>query len=306
MTTSEYWQERAIYRVVATEIQGVAIMNDVIPLYDQALKNINKDIKKVYEIYSKETGIDTSKLRGVMSGVDRNRFVREVEKKLAYLGLKVDDVYTQRFIMKMSRLEATKQQIYWEIQKIAPQEVLAQTKGYKQIIRSSYTSAKTDIRESMGTLGSFATIDPKTTNQILNTKWENKNYVDRTGKNVTLLADRLRNIVGGGLISGTSSQKMAQQIREQVDIGVYKSMRLIRTETNYFLNQTELKTYKEEGIKYYRYEATLDGRTSRVCQTLNGKIFKTKSAEVGVNYPPMHPSCRSTTVVVFGDELESE
>ncbi|MGL5051574.1 MAG: minor capsid protein, partial [Fusobacteriaceae bacterium] len=40
-------------------------------------------------------------------------------------------------------------------------------------------------------------------------------------------------------------------------------------------------------------------RTSDVCKSLNGKIFKIKDAKVGINCPPLHPFCRSTLVVVL-------
>lgn len=43
-----------------------------------------------------------------------------------------------------------------------------------------------------------------------------------------------------------------------------------------------------------------------MCRKLNGKRFKVKDARVGVNLPPMHPFCRSTTIAVTksSDELD--
>ncbi len=48
-------------------------------------------------------------------------------------------------------------------------------------------------------------------------------------------------------------------------------MRVIRTEKNYFYNQGELLAYKEAGIAKYEYLATLDSRTSTVCQDVDAK-----------------------------------
>ncbi len=42
--------------------------------------------------------------------------------------------------------------------------------------------------------------------------------------------------------------------------------------------------------------ATLDSRTSLACRELDGKDFAVAEARAGVNYPPMHPRCRSTTI----------
>lgn len=41
----------------------------------------------------------------------------------------------------------------------------------------------------------------------------------------------------------------------------------------------------------------LDSRTSLICSELHRETFETSKASVGVNYPPMHPRCRSTTSI---------
>jgi NAD+--asparagine ADP-ribosyltransferase len=37
---------------------------------------------------------------------------------------------------------------------------------------------------------------------------------------------------------------------------------------------------------------------------MDGKVFKLGEKEVGVNYPPLHPHCRSTVVPYFDDEID--
>ncbi|MDZ5017221.1 phage head morphogenesis protein, partial [Clostridium perfringens] len=62
-------------------------------------------------------------------------------------------------------------------------------------------------------------------------------------------------------------------------------------------------------IEEYEYSATLDLRTSDICSELDNKPFKVKNAIVGVNYPPMHANCRSTTIPVVrweGEEKEED
>ena len=81
---------------------------------------------------------------------------------------------------------------------------------------------------------------------------------------------------------------------------------LVRTEMNNVANQGTLKAYEDQGITEYRFHATLDNRTSEICSSLDKKIFKVKDAKRGVNYPPMHPRCRSTTIPKLSDEKERE
>ena len=84
--------------------------------------------------------------------------------------------------------------------------------------------------------------------------------------------------------------------------GAYASRRLVRTESAYLAGQADQLAYQELMIDRYRYLATLDMRTSSLCQGLDGRQFDRAAARVGVNYPPMHPNCRSTTVAVIDDE----
>lgn len=51
----------------------------------------------------------------------------------------------------------------------------------------------------------------------------------------------------------------------------------------------------------YKYVAKIDKKTSKICHSLNGKVFKVKDMIPGVNAPPMHPWCRSTTVSHVGN-----
>ncbi|WP_113613624.1 minor capsid protein [Staphylococcus aureus] len=62
---------------------------------------------------------------------------------------------------------------------------------------------------------------------------------------------------------------------------------------------TYLKELGEDGE--YKYVAKIDSKTSKLCHSLNGKVFKVKDMIPGVNAPPMHPWCRSTTVPYVGN-----
>lgn len=88
--------------------------------------------------------------------------------------------------------------------------------------------------------------------------------------------------------------KTARLLRERFNVSTNAAARLIRTETNYYENQAELDAYKEMGVEEYQFIATIDTKTSEVCQHLDHKVFKIKDAKPGVNMPPMHPNCRST------------
>ena len=302
---SDYWLQRTKSRLDYAERIGYSAMEKILPIYEQALRNINKEINRLYVNYADKTGLDVMELTKILSGADRENFLTSIQAKMRKLGFNVADVYDPAYIGRLTRLEAMKQQIYWEIQAIAPRELEISEKAYSKIIEESYSASRRDIREYLGRdYRGFAHIDDMTKYQILRENWQGGNYSTRIWANNAILNSRIQEVlpkvVGGGLMSGISQEKMQRQIREYFDVGRYYAMRLVRTETNYFTNQAELQSYVDEGIEYYRYKAILDKRTSHICgDILNNQIFKVSEAQVGLNYPPMHPNCRSDTEVVF-------
>lgn len=96
---------------------------------------------------------------------------------------------------------------------------------------------------------------------------------------------------------------MGKRISDRIE-GAKKNdvERLLRTEVNYTMNQATLDGYRDAKIEKYTFDATLDSRTSQICAGLNGETFELSKAVVGVNYPPMHPRCRSTTTPVIDFE----
>ncbi len=97
-------------------------------------------------------------------------------------------------------------------------------------------------------------------------------------------------------MAGRSIKDTAQAIAERFEVGQNNARRLVRTESAFFHNQMELITYEDADIEKYIFVAVLDKRTSRICQEHDNKVYDRDKAVPGVNYPPLHPWCRSTTI----------
>lgn len=76
--------------------------------------------------------------------------------------------------------------------------------------------------------------------------------------------------------------------------GLSNARRLVRTEMNHVQNQAALDSIKKSGMKYFRFIATLDRRTSATCRAHDGHVYPIDEASIGGNVPPLHPNCRST------------
>ena len=67
------------------------------------------------------------------------------------------------------------------------------------------------------------------------------------------------------------------------------------------MNEATVNNYKENGIKEYEFMAFLDKKTSPQCRELDGKVISISEYKAGLNFPPLHPNCRSCIVPVIED-----
>ena len=169
-----------------------------------------------------------------------------------------------------------------------------------------YTYTSSQVLETIG-------IDPKLTDKIVSElyKQNGKQWSERvwckdglnSRRRIEKNMRKLQNTVERGLMQciqrGAPKEQMVQMLEERFGVSYNEADRLVRTELAQIQNQATLDSYEAGGIKQYKYCATLDDRTSEICQKLNTKVFDVDKAEVGVNYPPCHPQCRSFTVPVI-------
>ena len=296
---STYWDKRAIKRLTDAEKQSEAYIKRIQKMYDRANKNIQRDIENIYANYSKATGLDVQSLKTLLTKTETQKLWDELKRQ----GL--DGYVKGNYKARISRLEKLQAQIYAKAKELYPEEQKAHTACYNGVINDSYYKAIYDTQMGTGFDFAFSNLDDNMVTALLNERWSGKNYSQRIWGNTDILAESLSEIIGGAMLSGQSIQKTARQIRERFDVGKYYAERLVRTEVNHFNNEADAMAYEEMDVDKYVFLATLDTRTSDICQSLDNDVFELKERQVGVNYPPMHPNCRSKTRAYMGEEIEA-
>lgn len=299
----EYWQRRAGERLVESEALGKVAIGQLQSIYDQSLKNIEKEVQSIYENYAKNGVLDVAELKKAIGNDGAQLFLKKVEKSTFKLGLNPKKIYDERYLGRLTRLQALQEQVKLEVMAIAPQEEALSTRAYTKVIESSYASFQNDV-ELMGFTPSFSTIDKKVVDVMLKSVWAKDNYSNRVWGNNQKLAARLPTLLGAALLSGQAPEKTARQLRERYDVTRYESLRLVRTETAYFHNETEAQSYIDDGIEEYTLDVTLDGHTSKICLAVNeSTIYKFKDRIVGQNWPPLHVFCRTVPRAILPGEI---
>ena len=118
----------------------------------------------------------------------------------------------------------------------------------------------------------------------------------------TGLARELKTQMTLAYLTGKNESEIAGEIANKYATGAAYARRLVRTESAYVSGQAQAAADQEAGIESYKIIATLDLRTSNICREMDGKEFAYKDMEVGVNYPPFHPFCRTTVLSELDDQ----
>ena len=214
----------------------------------------------------------------------------------------IQHIEAKAYGARITRLEALKQSIYLNLATVADVELKECEKLYTRTINKAYYLNCYDIQKGLAIGFNVAAMPTEVIEEILKTNWSGIHYSDRVWRNSQVMAKRLEQVLLKGVMTGKSYRKLAIELEEMSEDGVFAAERLIRTEMTYISNQAELQSYKECGINEYIFVATLDSRTSKPCRKMDRKRVKISEAVVGENLPPLHPWCRSTTRMGIDNE----
>lgn len=305
-----YWERRSTELMLRLEKGTENTINSLIQAYEQATKDINKEITKIFNNFAKDTGLKRETLlkmlnsretkthyKNLLQVINNNITDENIKKKL------LAKYNAPAYSYRISRYEAMQQNIDIELKKLANIEQQITEIRYVDTIKEAYYHNIYDIQKGTGLDLRFAQMDNRTIQMMLTENWVNKgNFSKRIWNNNEKLENYLRTQFTADTMSGKSISKISKELSEYMNVGLYMATRLVRTETNYFANQAELLSMQECGIEKYVYMATLDNITCERCAELDGKKFYVKDAKKGINCPPMHSNDRCGIVLYFDEE----
>ena len=307
----DYWEKRQTELMKRIEKGTEKTIDSLIKAYEQATKDINKEISRIFKNYAKDSGLSKDTLirllnrkesemhyKNLLEVINNNITDERLKKKL------LAKYNAPAYSYRISRYEALQQNIDLELKKLANLEQQITEIRYVDTINETYYRNIFNVQQNLGYAFSFNKIDTKTINLLLNENWiDNANFSQRIWNNSEKLGEYLRTQLTASSMSGKSIQKIAQELADYMNVGIYNATRLVRTEVNHFANETEMLSYEELDIEKYRFIATLDNRTCEHCAELDNKVFKVEDRKPGKNCPPIHSNDRCTTVAEFDDDV---
>lgn len=296
--SSKYWDKRAVARLTDAERNSDWHFKEIQILYEQAQEETVESLKRIYESFYRQNKFDTA----IFERMPTTREVEHFYAELVKAGLSKE--LPERFRGRIKRLELINAQLWSKTHQLGILENKIQTTSHVETINGAFGKTIYDTAKGIGATPVFSQLDSRGIDVLLNTPWQGANYSKRIWKNTSTLATQLQQTITKAIMTGMSQERALWEIRQHFNIGKFYAERLMRTETNHFENETEFIAYQEMGIEQYVFVATLDGKTSDMCRSQDGKIYKMSERQEGYNYPPLHPFCRSTVRGYIGKDYE--
>lgn len=275
-------------------------------IYREARKELETDLAFFIERYATKNEFDAADLQRMLNITEKAKFrytIKGYVKEIERLGIDTKEAKALKKeldIMAGRTRVSRKQELLTGINYALGKAGIKSTEVIKNHLIGVVDYVSKNTSAIIG--NSLAKFDPKLIERIVNQKWNSENYSDRVWKNRTGLARKVMKNITVGISQGHEFKRMSEKLSKDMNVGYYEARRIIETETTGALENAKEQVYKEMGITKYRFIATIDDRTSKICRALNGKVFDLKDRQIGVNCPFMHPFCRSVTVPVVDRE----
>ena len=301
LSNKSYWLKRSEELDKVAKMTEKEVMKKLSALYRDAFRSIEKEVNDFMMKYAVDHKLDYATVTQMLTPIDLAEYNEKIQElhamyrdtKSEYIKIEIERLKARS---KITRLRALQDAINVELCKV--------THEYQMTLEDTLIGLFSDqYKKACELMGVMAPGIPREAiKKIIEYPYAGKMFSDRIWDNKDALVKYIQQDLTVGIIRGDSIQKMARQLKKDLNVLYYQAERLVRTETNYAMNQAHLKGYKDSGVvEKYEFLAAHDKRTSKLCRDLDGEMFELSKAVVGENYPPMHPNCRSTVVPVLED-----
>ena len=302
-----YWERRKAELIYQQMDKAEAKADDIDKIYNEAQRYLNKQADKVFDKFQRDYGLSETDARQVLKDMKGKRSLSEMRKVLEArpedpnINQLLADMDSGAYAFRLNRFNELGQQVDKLRNAVYQAEMKQSDKFYQEFMKDSYNRATFDLQQHTGLAYNFNTLPEAEIKRLSRLKWSGDNYSGRIWNNTGELARQLKNEFLVNWMTGRSNRDVINSIAERFDVGRNNARRLVRTESAFFHNEMEALSYKDADIEQYRFVAVLDKRTSSICREHDGKVYKVSERKTGINYPPLHPWCRSTTIAYFDD-----
>lgn len=296
---SDYWLERAKMFIQSETLEDAAKVAEIERIVAMMIADIYKNLLAYYAKLATAEGIDWREAKQIADKFDVEAFQMQAK---AYVENKD---FSDEANKELKRYNTA---MYVNREQLLKHELgLIVTKGYAEqenvINKHLHDSVTRTLRHQAGILGADVHVKQTDVEAIVYSNFGKLNWSERLWNNQDELRKDVERMASHVMLRGRHPYEFVPEIRKKQRQTVANTKRLLITEAARVQTEAQKMHYLETmgDDAEYEFVAKRDEKTSKICRHYDKKVFKVKDMVPGVNAPPMHPHCRSTTVPYVGN-----
>ena len=291
-----YWKKRELanqLNQIKDEKVTIANMEEN---FNIAIEDIEQQINVFYERYAKSQGISIEEALKRVSEHDVKTFekkAKEYVKKKDFSPEANAQLKLYNATMRINRLELLKAEINLYLTDLTVKNSDLIEKHLEKLAKSEYA------RQS-GILDTKLRFSKEGVKAIVNSDYKYGNFSKNIWTNQEALMGNIATMLRRSIIQGANPTDMIGRLRSQFNVSKHEAKRLLVTEASRVQGDVQLDAIEQAGYDEYMYIS--EPTACDICKQLDGKHFKIKDREVGVNFYPMHPYCKCSSAAYYDSE----
>lgn len=311
MRNIDYWKKRFEQLEQMSNDEATKYCKEAEKSLNRAIATIESDIEKWYTRLAINNEVSLLRAKQMLNRKELKEFKWTVEEYIKHGEI---NAITQEWIKELEnasakvhieRLEAIKLQMQNQIEVVYGNLEDGLSTMLGKIYKNTYYHTGYEIQKGLNVGSSMALIDDNKVQKAIRKPWgaDRNNFSSRLWSNKQKLINTLNTNLTQSIIRGEDPSKAINQISKVMGTTKSNVGRLVMTESAFIASAAQKDCFTELNVKQYEIVATLDTKTSEICQELDGKVFDMKDYQAGLTAPPFHPYCRTTTCPYFNDEF---
>ncbi len=303
---SAYWRKRTLQQA-ERQIQADEKLNqDIAREYKRILHELDQELAVFYARYAQNESISMVEARRLLKDAELEDFrmsLDEFRAKAIAGGYdkELNEIYLRT---RVSRLQALQTQLELRVQALFQSQRDILHEHLAEVYTDTYYQTVYTVSQQTAVHTSFARINTELLEHILVQPWLDSDFSARIWADRDKLLRELKQELSRAFVLGEPLQKTTKRFAERMGVSERRAETLVQTESAHMAAQATAKGYEETGVEEYQFDASLDLKTCPTCGMMDGKMFRVSERETGVNYPPLHPRCRCTTVPVTEFDMD--
>lgn len=311
MTKSrDYWRKRFELLEDAQNRKAVSYYKDLEKAYVQTMNEIEKDIARWYQRFAKNNEISLDEAKQLLKSDELREFRWTVDEYIEY-GKK--NAINQKWMKQLenassrvhiSRLESLQLQLQQHAEKLYGGQIDGFERLMKETYQSQYYQTAFEVQKAFEVGFTLQALDETRLTKVISKPWtaDGQTFSQKIWRDRNLLLDTLHTELIQSMARGEAPNRMISSIAKKMNTSRSNAARLVMTESAFFSASAQKDAFGELDVEKYEIIATLDSKTSSICQSMDGKVFKLVDFMPGVTANPFHPRCRTTTAPWFEDD----